>query len=62
MTAALSDVLRQRFWIALLPRHPIQGGSPLVLVARDRTEPGDEILEEGGRYLLVRRATKGEAP
>ena len=44
----------QRFWLAVLPRHPIRADASLVLCATP-CRAGDELLARGYEFSLVRR-------
>ena len=45
----------QRFWITLLPQYPIRKKADYVICSRDNILPGDQELEQGGPFVLVRR-------
>ena len=45
----------QRFWLALLPAYPIASNAELRICPIPCAEPGDEELERGGEFVLLRR-------
>jgi hypothetical protein len=50
---------RQRFWIALLPEHPIASDAPLLICPVPCGTPEDEVVARGREFVLLRRAIAG---
>jgi hypothetical protein len=46
----------QRFWLALLPRHPIVGDAALLVCPRPCARPGDVELARGREFVLLDRS------
>ena len=46
----------QRFWLALLPRHPIAADAALVVCPRPCARPGDRELARGAEFVLLDRS------
>lgn len=50
---------RQRFWIALLPEHPIASDAPWLVCPAPCGAPGDAVVARGRDFVLLRRAAPG---
>jgi hypothetical protein len=50
---------RQRFWIALLPEHPIASNAPWLVCPVPCGAPGDAVVARGRDFVLLRRAAPG---
>lgn len=47
---------RQRFWLALLPAHPITAGAEWLICPAPCGGPGDTLVARGRDFVLLRRA------